>query len=114
MTPKRVYQVLALFGAALPFAQFIPWLIENGLDLRLLIEQLFVNRISAFFGLDVIVSAIVVCVFVVIEAKRADVFGRWLPMAATLLVGPSFGLPMFLSMREERFERSSIRRGGNG
>jgi hypothetical protein len=38
--------------------------VENGLDLQLIVQQLFANQISAFFGFAVIVSAIVLILFI--------------------------------------------------
>ena len=48
----------------MPYASFVPWVIDHGFDVSLMVEELFVNRISAFFGLDVVVSTIVFWVFV--------------------------------------------------
>jgi predicted exporter len=90
---------------ALPYWQLIPFLREHGLDLRTLCEQLFANRIGAFFGLDVIVSAVVLGVFVAVDGRRMSMKHLWLPSAATLVVGVSLGLPLFLYMREGRLER---------
>ena len=64
------YLILCVLGTVLPFSQFVPFLIEHGLDLKLLFEQLFANRISAFFGLDVIVSSLVLWIFVFWEGSR--------------------------------------------
>jgi hypothetical protein len=62
--PKHVYLILCVLGFALPYSQFIPWVMENGLHMKYLVQQLFSNRIGAFFGLDVLVSAIVLFRFV--------------------------------------------------
>ena len=97
---KSVYAVLSLLGAALPLSQFVPWVATHGLDLRLFLSDLFANRISAFFGMDVIVSAVVLIVFIRAESRRLTMAGRWLPVAATLLVGVSLGLPLLLYLRE--------------
>jgi len=51
---KNIYLFLCVLGAAIPYSQFVPWVMENGLPLGLLARQLFANRISAFFGLDVL------------------------------------------------------------
>jgi predicted exporter len=61
---------------------------------------LFSTRIGAFFGLDVIISAIVLIVFILSEGYRRQMKSLWLPIAATCLVGVSCGLPLFLFMRE--------------
>jgi hypothetical protein len=100
MTPKQLYFCLAIFGLVLPYSQFIPFLQEHGLDLRLMLEQLFANRISAFFGLDVIVSAVVLLLFMWVEGRRLGMSRLWLPVLATLTVGVSLALPLFLYLRE--------------
>ena len=92
-----IYAALAAIGAAAPLAAFLPWLVANGFSLHLFVTDLFANRISAFFGLDVIVSAIVLTRFVRVET---GVPGRWWAVLATFTVGVSCGLPLFLAVRE--------------
>lgn len=106
MKPKIVYLALCVAGTLLPYSQFVPFLREHGLDLRVFVEQLFSNRIGAFFGLDVIVSSMVLWVFVIVDGRRAGIKHLWAPIAANLAVGVSLGLPLFLYMREQRMERS--------
>jgi hypothetical protein len=100
MKPKHLYLALCVPGAALPYSQFIPFLRENGPNLRLMWEELFANWIGGFFGMDVIVSALVLFVFVAIDGRRNKVSHRWAAVAATLTVGVSLGLPLFLYLRE--------------
>jgi hypothetical protein len=101
MKPKTLYLLLCLLGAALPYWQFIPWVVaHHGIPLSLFFRELFANRISAFFGMDVIVSAVVLVVFMRVEGSRLGIRRRWLPVLALLLVGVSLALPMFLYMRE--------------
>ena len=104
MKPKFLYLVLCIAGTALPYSQFLPFLREHGLNLRLFLDQLFANRISGFFGMDVIVSSIVLWVLVRVEGRRTGVRHRWAPIVAILAVGVSLGLPLFLYMREKRLE----------
>lgn len=99
---KVFYLLCAIAGAVIPYSQFVPWFSAHGLDLRLFAAELFSTRIGAFFGLDVIVSAVVLIVFIVYEGRRAQVRNLWAPIAATCLVGVSCGLPLFLYMREAR------------
>ncbi len=105
MKPKTIYLALCFVGALLPYWQFVPWVMQNGLSLPLFVRELFANRISAFFGMDVLVSAVVLVVFMRIESARLDIRRRWLPVLALLTVGVSLGLPMFLYMRESRMEQ---------
>jgi hypothetical protein len=106
MKPRPVYLALCILGAGLPLSQLFPFLRDHGLDLRLFFEQLFVNRISSFFGLDVIVSAIVLFFFIWTETRRTPIRAPWLPVVATLTIGVSLGLPLFLYLREGRIERT--------
>jgi Protein of unknown function DUF2834 len=104
MRPKHLYFCLCVLGLVLPYSQFLPFLQEHGLDLRLIGEQLFANRISSFFGLDVIVSAVVLLIFVPSEGRRIGMQRWWLPLLALLTVGGSLALPLFLYQREARLE----------
>ena len=104
MKPKAIYLVLFFVGALLPYWQFVPWVVAHGMNLPLFVRELFVNRISAFFGIDLLVSAVVLVVFMRVESGRIQIHQRWLPIVAMLLVGVSLALPMFLYMREIRLE----------
>jgi TRAP-type uncharacterized transport system fused permease subunit len=95
-----VYLSLCVIGALVPYWPFVLWLSVHGIDVRLLLQELFANRISTFFALDVIVSAVVLLVFIGVETARRRIRGWWLPFLATLTVGVSFGLPLLLYMRE--------------
>jgi hypothetical protein len=105
MKPKGLYLVLCVAGTVLPYSQLVPFLREQGLDFRLFFEQLFSNRIGGFFGMDVIVSSMVLWAMVFIEGRRSGVNRLWAPIVANLAVGVSLGLPLFLYMREQRLER---------
>ncbi len=112
MKPKTIYLTLCFLGLLLPYWQFVPWLFEHGLNLSLFWRQLFVNRISAFFGMDVLVSAVALIIFTRVESRRLGIGRRWPPVLATLLVGVSLGLPLFLYMREVQIESVDPPRAG--
>ena len=97
---RRIYLLLAVVGAVLPFSQFLPWLVEHGLNLRLLLMELFSTRIGAFFGFDVLVSAMALIAFIRREGSERNMQLLWVPIAATCLIGVSCGLPLFLYLRE--------------
>lgn len=105
MKPKTIYLALCFLGVILPYWQFIPWVGQNGLNMRLFFQQLFANHISAFFGMDVIVSAAALLVFVRNESFRLRIRGRWLPLLAVLTVGVSLAFPLFLYVRERTLEQ---------
>ena len=110
MRLRHLYLALATLGLALPYSQLVPWLVAHGLDHRLFFHELFASRISGFFVLDVLVSAIVLLVFICTEGRRLGARGFWLPIAALLTVGVSLGLPLFLYFRQVQLERSETGR----
>jgi len=104
---RYLYLLLSVLGVALPYSQLLPFLREHGINLSLLVEQLFANRVSGFFGLDVIVSSLVLWVFVFSEGRRRQMKRLWVYIVCNLLVGVSFALPLFLYMRERRMNKPS-------
>lgn len=94
------YSILCVLGVLLPFSQFVPWLVDKGLDVSLFLQQASSNPIGSFAWLDVLVSALVLIAFIRIESRRQDIPNSWLPIAGTCAVGVSFGFPLFLLQRE--------------
>lgn len=106
MKPKSLYLSLCILGTALAHALLVPFLSQHGLDWRLFLEQLFANRVSSSFAMDVIVSSVVLWVFVFVDGRRTGKRRLWAPIAANLAVGVSLGLPLFLYMRERQLKAS--------
>ena len=97
-----LYLATAVLGTVLPLACFAPFLAAHGLDLPLFFRQLFQTNVSAFFGTDVIVSALALWLFVYSEGRRLRMRRLWAYVLCTLVVGVSLGLPLFLFLRERR------------
>jgi predicted membrane-bound spermidine synthase len=100
MRLRHAYLGLCFLGTAMPYWKLLPWVMDHGLNLPLLCEELFATRIGAFFGLDVVVSALVLFLFIATEGRRIALSLLWLPVIATLVVGVSLGLPLFLFLRQ--------------
>jgi hypothetical protein len=101
---KTLYLLAAILGTALPLSQFIPFLKTHGLDLTLFFTMLFSNSVSAFFGMDVIVTSVVLWLFVFSEGRRLGMPRLWLYILCNLAVGVSLALPLFLLFRERALE----------
>ena len=110
MKARHFYLICCVVGLLLPYSQFAPWLLEHGFNVTLFFGELFANRISAFFAMDVIVSAIVLIWFIQSEGKRSGVQLLWLPTIGTLVVGVSFGFPLFLFLRQVTLDRLALNR----
>jgi hypothetical protein len=108
MRTRHLFLALCAVGLILPNAAFWPWLATHGLAPRRFIADLFANGVSAFFGLDVIFSAVALILFVELEGRRLGLRRRWLPIAATCLVGVSLGLPLFLFQRQAHLDQTAV------
>jgi len=108
MSRKSLYLFLCVIGFAIPYSQFVPWLVHNGLDARLFVAQMLANRISDFFVADVLVSAAVLVAFMGQESRRLKIAHREFAIAGLCLVGVSFALPLFLYFRERAQESASL------
>jgi hypothetical protein len=64
--------------------------------------------VAGAFAIDIIVSAVVVIAFVLIEGQRLRVRHLWAPIVG-ILVGVCFALPLFLYLRERRLDEVSAR-----
>lgn len=107
-----LYLALSVIGMVAPYARFVPWLIEHGLDVRLFVSELFSTRIGGFFGLDVLLSAVTLIAFIRHEGSRRKLRLLWLPIGATCLIGVSCGLPLFLYLRERQLASQSVQSVG--
>lgn len=98
LVKEAVYVGLLVAGIALPYAQALPWLREHGLDLRRFGEELFANRISGFFGWDVIISAATLISLSAIDDELPP--SQRVAVATGAMGGASVGLPLYLWLRE--------------
>ena len=99
---RKLYLVMALLGALLPGRYLVRFLMQHGLDMNLFFGQLFQNDIAAFFGLDVIVTSVVLWLLVFSEGKRLGMKQLWVYIVCNLAIGVSLALPLFLYFREPK------------
>jgi hypothetical protein len=76
--------------------------LEHGLNIGLMAAELFSTKMGAFFGCDVLVSAVALLSFIRRDGAARNVPLRWVPIVATCLVGVSCGLPLYLFLCERR------------
>jgi hypothetical protein len=104
MTKKNIFLILAVIGFVVPYYFFLQLPGEDGLNLPLLLQPFFANNFMKGAAMDLTVSVIVFWIYVFMEANRLQMKNPWLYLLATLLVGLSFALPLFLYFRERRLE----------
>ena len=101
---KNLYLLFAVLGLYAPYYFLFKFLSASGFNIPLLIEQLFANHISTFFAVDLIVSILVFWVWMITEVNRLQMKNWWLYILASLTVGLSFALPLFLYFRDRKLE----------
>jgi drug/metabolite transporter (DMT)-like permease len=102
--------LLAAIGAVIPYIPLVGWLRQQTLGgdlLGRLFSELFSTRIGASFGLDVILSAVTLLAFMFFERHTRPHIKVWPAILGTLLIGVSFGLPLYLYAREKAREEAS-------
>jgi hypothetical protein len=100
-----LYLGLAFLGAVAPYSYLGQFLIANGLNLAEFKAQLTSTPVGSYFGLNMLVAALVTALFILGEGKRLKMRGLWLPLLTTVAVGVSCGLPLFLYLRRLSLER---------
>jgi hypothetical protein len=108
MRLRHIYLLLCILGVVLPYWEFVPWVASHRVSLSLFVRELFSTRVGAFFGMDVLVSAIALVVFASVEGRSLQIRSRWLVIVAILLVGVSLALPLFLYLRQRHVDYTAI------
>jgi len=93
------YLGLAFVGAVVPCSFMGQFLLSHGLDLPEFKAQMWAGPISSFTGAAFVIVSLVNLFFVWGEGRKMKMKGLWLPLLATLLLGASCGLPLFLYLR---------------
>lgn len=104
---QNIYLVLASLGLLVPYYFLFKFLSANGFDIPFLVQQLFANDISTFFAIDLIISITVFWIYMFAEANKLQMKNSWLYLLASLTVGLSFALPLFLYFRERKLEATT-------
>ena len=94
-----IYLGLAIWGAVHPMYYLVPWLRQNGLDIPGLLAAWQTNMAATGLFWDLVISAVALSVFVVAEVAVRRNWIALLAIPATLLIGVSCGLPLYLFLR---------------
>ncbi len=97
---------LAFLGAVAPYSFMGQFLLTHGLNLAEFKTQLASSPISCFMGAAFAIASLVTLFFVISEGRRLKMKGLWLPVLASILVGVSCALPLFLYLRDLALARA--------
>ncbi|HEU0179981.1 MAG TPA: DUF2834 domain-containing protein [Blastocatellia bacterium] len=105
---KKFYLVAMIIGAA-PLYLLGQHFAARGFGLSDFVAASFPNPAASGLGADLILSATLGLIAFGREARALGVRGFWAVMLGTLLIGFSFGLPLYLYLRESRYEAERSR-----
>ena len=100
---KNVYLICTILGLIIPWSILIS-LFNAQEPIVSIFNFLLANAYSASFTADLVVSIIVFWFFVIHETQKLNMKNAWLYILASLTVGLSFTLPLFLFFRERQLE----------
>ena len=101
MNRKNLFLVLTIIGFIAPYSFFLQ---AREFDLNSLLQPFSGSAILSGIAMDLLVSVIVCWFFMFTEAQKLEMKKQWVYLLATLLVGLSFALPLFLYVRERKLE----------
>jgi len=99
---RLTYLALAIAGTVLPMRHYLDWLAANGWSLSGMIDAWFVNAATTGMALDLLIAAIALIVWALAETWVRRNWIALLALPATVCIGVSCGLPLYLFLRSGR------------
>jgi hypothetical protein len=114
MSIARVFLMLAVVGFIVPNTVTLIESVQTGnilfwTDPARTLSELFVNRTSTAFALDLLATVVAALIWMTVEATRLGIRRVWPFWALTLLFGLGGTLPLFLYFRERRLVARPVR-----
>ncbi len=105
MNQSKLYLLLCIVGVVAPWFFLFGFFGDEQASIPVFFRSIFANHVASAVAADLVVSALVFFVFVFFEGRRMGLKHLWVYIPATLLIGLSFGLPLFLYYRARANER---------
>lgn len=99
MNGPRFYLILALMGLLLPWSQFVPFFLREGIDVPLFVSQLFVNQPASGFTLDFLWATLVFGIWSFYDSRQNNVPHWWAVLLAGACLGLSAAMPLYFVFR---------------
>lgn len=95
---RKVTAIFTIIGFIVPYTVLGMFVLQNGLNLPLLLSQIFETHGSTFFALDVILCSL----FIIILSFSNKALGikRCYVISAALFIGPSCALPLYFLLKK--------------
>ena len=99
---KSFYLMCAVIGTVIPWLFFAGFFAQEGFNIPLFVQSLFVNGAAGGFTVDVLISILVFWVWSYADARQNGVKHWWVVLPAGLMVGLSLALPLYLYLRSDK------------
>jgi hypothetical protein len=96
---KRLYLILAILGAIVPYVFFFQFIQVNGLNIPTFVSALFVNGAAGGFSADLFFSSFVFWLFMFMQFQKNGPNPLFF-IVLNLTIGLSCALPAYLYVRE--------------
>jgi hypothetical protein len=93
---KQAYLAMTVIGGVLPYAFFINYFLNEGIDITGFITALFVNGAAGGFTVDLLITSCVFWMYLI--STRAPKL--WLYVLVNLTIGLSCAVPLYLYLSE--------------
>ena len=97
---KKLYLILAVLGAVLPYVFFFQFIQAEGVNIPLFISSLFVNGAASGFSVDLLLSSFIFWLFMFQQLRKPNNPKPYLFIILNLAIGLSCALPAYLYARE--------------
>ena len=101
-----VYLCFATLGAILPTLANIKFVKEYGptFNISLFINLANANPAAQSLSQDLLIGAVAVMTWVIIESRRLKMKNLWIVIISSLTISFAFATPLFLFLRERRLK----------
>jgi len=96
---RMIYLALAIWGAIHPMYYFIQWFAQKGFDLMGMVDAWHVNAASSGLVWDLTIAFIALTVWIIAEVTVRRNWIALIAIPATICIGVSCGLPLYLFLR---------------
>jgi hypothetical protein len=96
---RLTYLALAIWGAIHPMVWFVAHMRDSGTGLAGLIDAWFVNAATTGLIWDLSIAAVTLIFWIIVETVTRRNWEALIAIPATVMIGLSCGLPLFLFLR---------------
>lgn len=98
---KRLFLILAIVGAILPYFFFTQFIIENGVDLPDFVSALFTNPPASGFTSDLLFTSFVFWIMMYSDKKKDEGPSPTILIVLNLAIGLSCAFPAYIYVIKE-------------